>query len=62
MTVYETRRRAVLAVLISTIATVLDLLSSKGSGWSFFSAWGFFTFLTVSPLVLGYVLDEFGDL
>lgn len=62
MTVYENRRRYVLAVLISTIATALDFFSDKGSGWALPSAWGFFTFLTVSPLVLGHVLDEFGDI
>ena len=62
MTVYQTRRRVFMALVISTIATFTNLISSNGIDWPFLVTWSFFTFLTTSPLIGGRLLDEFeGD-
>jgi hypothetical protein len=53
------RRRVFMALVISTIATLVDITSSNGTTWSILSAWSFFTFLTLSPLFAGRLLDEF---
>jgi len=59
MTVYQTRRRVFMALVISTIATLTNLISSNGIDWPFLVTWSFFTFLTTSPLIGGRLLDEF---
>jgi hypothetical protein len=59
MTIYQTRRRVFMAIVISTIATLTNLISSNGVNWPFLATWSFFTFLTVSPLLAGRLLDEF---
>ena len=59
MTVYQTRRRVFMALLISTISTLVDITSDYGTHWSFLATWSFFTFLTLSPLFGGRLLDEF---
>lgn len=57
--VYRERRRAAAAVLIAIIATLLDAISNKGSGWPFLQAFGLFLVLAAGPLVLTRVLDTF---
>lgn len=55
--IYRERRRTVSAFLIAAIATLLDALSSKGSGWPVIQSFGFFLVLANGPLVLVKVAD-----
>ena len=59
MTVYQTRRRVFMAIVISTIATLTNAISNNGVDWPLLVTWSFFTFLTISPLIGGRLLDEF---
>ena len=55
--IYRERRRTVSAFLIAAIATLLDALSSKGSGWPVIQSFCFFLVLANGPLVLVKVAD-----
>lgn len=57
--VYRERRRAAAAVLIAVVATLLDAVSSKGSGWPIPQAFGLFLVLSTGPMVVTRVLDTF---
>lgn len=60
VTDYQNRRRYAVGIALSTTFTILDAIASNGTHWSIPSAWAFFTALTITPLMLGNVLDEFG--
>lgn len=58
---YRDRRRAASALLIAVVATLLDALSNKGSGWSPVHAFGFFLVLSAGPLVIVRIADVLFD-
>lgn len=57
--VYRERRRAAAAVLIAALATLLDAISNKGSGWPVLQTFGLFLVLASGPLVITRVIDTF---
>lgn len=62
MNKYHHRRRFISAFLVSTTFAVLDQIASSGTELGFVSTWCLFTSLSFLPLVIGYILDELGDL
>jgi hypothetical protein len=57
--IYQERRRIVIALSLSLLASITDALAKNGTGWPVLASFGFFTILTTAPLTLGKLVDKF---